>query len=277
MIKAFDRVPRKVIEWALRKKELAEVLVQAMMSLYEGSRTKVRVGSGTSDEFGVRVGVHQGSVLSPLIFAIVADVVTEHAREGLLNEILCANDLMLVRESLEDLRERFQRWRSALEGKGLKVIVEKPKMMASGTEGEIALIKIDPCGICGKRVGSKAVCCTQCTKWIHGRCTKMKKVICISARHFVCRRCTHVGNGTEEPVEALCDEVETVKGFCYLGDRLNASGGCETAVTSRVRLGWIKFRECGELLRGRRFSLTMKGMVYRICVKSGTLYGSEKN
>ena len=37
--------------------------------------------------------------------------------------------------------------------------------------------------------------------------------------------------------EVLCDEVETAKGFCYLGDRLNASGGCETAVTSRVRIG----------------------------------------
>ena len=49
--KAFDRVPRKVMEWALRKKGLAEVLVQAVMSLYEGSRTKVRVGSGTSEEF----------------------------------------------------------------------------------------------------------------------------------------------------------------------------------------------------------------------------------
>ena len=96
--KAFDRVPRKVMKWALRKKRLAEVLVQAVMSLYEGSRTKVRVGSGTSDEFGVRVGVHQGSVLSPLTFAIVVDVVTEHAREGLLNEILYANDLMLMSE-----------------------------------------------------------------------------------------------------------------------------------------------------------------------------------
>ena len=105
--KAFDRLPRKVMEWALRKKKLAEVLVQAVMSLYEGSRTKVRVGSGTSDEFGVTVGVHQGSMLSPLIFAMVVDVVTEHAREGLLNEILYADDLVLMSESLEDLRERF--------------------------------------------------------------------------------------------------------------------------------------------------------------------------
>ena len=162
--------------------------------------------------------MHQGSVLSPLIFAIVVDVVTEHAREGTLNEMLHADDLVLTSESLEDLRVRFQRWRSALEGKGLKVNVGKTKMMVSGTEGEIVLSKIDPCGICGKRVGSNAVCCTQCTRWIHGRCTKMKKVTCSSARRLVCRRCTDVGDGSEEPepVNVLCDETETVKGFCYL-------------------------------------------------------------
>ena len=162
--KAFDRVPRKVMEWALRKKGLAEVLVQAVMSLYEGSGTKVRVGSGTSYEFGVRVGVHQRSVLSPLIFAVVVAVVTEHAREGLLNKILYANDVVLMSESLEDLRERFQRWRRAMEGKGLKVNVGKTKMMVSRTEGEITSSKIDSCGVCGKRVGSNAVCCTQCMK-----------------------------------------------------------------------------------------------------------------
>ena len=69
--------------------------------------------------------------------------------------------------------------------------------------------------------------------------------------------------------------METVKGFCYLVDRLNVSGGCETAVTSRVRIGWMKFRECGELLRGRRFSLRMKGIVYQSCVRSAMLYESE--
>ena len=128
------------------------MLVRAVMSLYEGSRTKVKVGSGTSKEFWVRVGVHRGSVLSPLIFAVVVDVVTEHAREGLLNEILYADDLVLMSESLEDLRERFERWRSALEDKGLKVNVGKTKMIVSETEGEIVLSKIDPCGICGKRL-----------------------------------------------------------------------------------------------------------------------------
>ena len=44
-------------------------------------------------------------------------------------------------------------------------------------------------------------------------------------------------------LEKLCDEVETVNEFCYLGDRLNASGDCEAAVTKRVKIGWVRFRK----------------------------------
>ena len=69
--------------------------------------------------------------------------------------------------------------------------------------------------------------------------------------------------------------METVKGFCYLGNSLNASGGCETALTSRVKIECMKFREIGELLREKRFSLRMKEMVYSSCVRSAMLYGSE--
>ena len=69
--------------------------------------------------------------------------------------------------------------------------------------------------------------------------------------------------------------METVNGFCYLGDRLNASGGCEAAVTARVRIGWVRFRECGKLLLGNRFPLKMKGKIYRCCVRSAILYESE--
>ena len=40
----------------------------------------------------------------------------------------------------------------------------------------------------------------------------------------------------EEQQEVICDKMETVKGFCYLDDRLNASGGCEATMTARTRL-----------------------------------------
>ena len=85
--KAFDRVPRKVMEWAMRKKGLPEVVVKAVISLYHGAKTKVQVGSELSLEFLVQVGVHQGYVFLPLLFAIVVDVISENAREGLMNKI----------------------------------------------------------------------------------------------------------------------------------------------------------------------------------------------
>ena len=61
--------------------------------------------------------------------------------------------------------------------------------------------------------------------------------------------------------EVMCDEVETVKGFCYHGNRLNASGGCEFAVIARTRVGWKKFRECGEIPFEKRFSLQANGKI----------------
>ena len=77
------------------------------------------------------------------------------------------------------------------------------------------------------------------------------------------------------PDKILCDGVETVSNFSCLGDRLNATVACETAVTARTRIGWMKFRECSEILKGRRFSLKLQRKVYKSCVRSAILYGSE--
>ena len=54
-------------------------------------------------------------------------------------------------------------------------------------------------------VMSNAVWCTLCKKWIHARCSKMKKVSCSFTQQLVCRRCEDIGDGKEEPVEVLCD------------------------------------------------------------------------
>ena len=78
-----------------------------------------------------------------------------------------------------------------------------------------------------------------------------------------------------EQEEKLCDDVETVREFTYLGDRVSAGGGCEAAVTARTRCGWVKLRECGELLYGRRCPLRPKGSVYKSYVRPVMLYGSE--
>ena len=54
-----------------------------------------------------------------------------------------------------------------------------------------------------------------------------------------------------------------------------AGGGCESAVTAKTRCGWVKFRECGELLYDRKFLLKLKGAVYRSYISPAILYGSE--
>ena len=74
--KAFDRVPRKVIWWALRKLGVEEWIVRLVQGMYANARSRVRVGEGYSEEFEVKVGVHQGSVVSPLLFIIVLEALS---------------------------------------------------------------------------------------------------------------------------------------------------------------------------------------------------------
>jgi len=65
--KAFNRVPREVTRWALRKVGVEEWLVKAVMVMYEGAQTVVRTTEGDSKAFNVKAGLHQGSVLSPTV------------------------------------------------------------------------------------------------------------------------------------------------------------------------------------------------------------------
>ena len=105
--KAFDRVPRRVLEWTMRKKGLPKILIKVVMSLHEEAETKVKVGSRLSEAFSVKVGVHQGSVLSPLLFAIVINEVKENATKRWIMQILHAYNFVLFGKTTEELRENF--------------------------------------------------------------------------------------------------------------------------------------------------------------------------
>ena len=80
----------------MKKKLVPERLVQAVMSMYKEAKTRVKVGDGHSEEFDVGVEVHRGSVLSPFLFSIVIDVLSEDGRKGALYELLYADDLVLM-------------------------------------------------------------------------------------------------------------------------------------------------------------------------------------
>ena len=66
-----------------------------------------------------------------------------------------------------------------------------------------------------------------------------------------------------------------VPSFCYLGDMLNAGGGCDLAIIVRCQTAWGKFRRLLPLLTSRHLSLMTRGRLYSSCVRSTMLYGSE--
>ena len=130
--KAFDRVPQDVIWWAMRKLGIDEWLVCLVQSMYKDVRSRVRVGDGYSEEFGVGVGVHQGSVLSPLLFVIVLEALSREFRTGCPWELLYADDLMISAGSMEELLVKMKTWKTEMEKKGLRVNMGKTKIMESG-------------------------------------------------------------------------------------------------------------------------------------------------
>ena len=87
----------------------------------------VRVDSELTEEFEAKKGMHQGSVQTLFPLAVVIDVVTELAREGALSELLYADDLVQMSETIEGLRNKFLKWKRAFESKGFNVNLGKPR------------------------------------------------------------------------------------------------------------------------------------------------------
>jgi len=81
--KAFDRVSCAPLGWALRYVRLEEWIVSVVNSMYAGVTTAVKLKNGFCKEFDLRVGVHQGSVLRPLLFIIVVETLSSSFIQGL--------------------------------------------------------------------------------------------------------------------------------------------------------------------------------------------------
>ena len=92
----------------MRKLGLDECIITLVQTMYKSTKSKIRVNNLFTDEFEVKVGVHQGSVLSPLIFIIVLEALFSEFRTGTLWELLYADDLVIVAETENDLRRKLE-------------------------------------------------------------------------------------------------------------------------------------------------------------------------
>ncbi|KAK3520014.1 hypothetical protein QTP70_010851 [Hemibagrus guttatus] len=119
--KVYDSVPREELWYCMRKSGVAEKYVRVVQDMYERSRTVVRCAVGQTEEFNVEVGLHQGSALSPFLFAIVMDQLSEEVRQESPWTMMFADDIVICSESREQVEENLERWRFALERRGMKV------------------------------------------------------------------------------------------------------------------------------------------------------------
>ena len=98
-------------------------------------QNKVKVNNSYSDVFfNVQVGVHQGSVLSPLLFIIVLEALSREFHTGCPWELLYADDLVLIADTIDELLSKLGSWKTNLGAKGLRVNMGKSKIMVCGKD-----------------------------------------------------------------------------------------------------------------------------------------------
>ena len=116
-----------------------------------------------------------------------------------------------------------------VESKGMRVNMNKIKVMISGKRQVRQKAVRWPCGVCSKGVGSNSLQCTSCQKWVHKKCSGIRGSVSKVAKSFICRGCLNpVTSAGRTSVEiGASTKLELVDKFCYLGDMLIAECGME--------------------------------------------------
>ena len=260
--KAFDRVPRKVIWWALRKLGVDEWIVRLVQGMYSNSRSHVHVAEGYSEELEKKVGVHQDSVVSPLLFIIMLEALSREFRCGVPWEDLYSDDLVIIAESMEECVRRLLTWKGAMGEKGLRLNASKTKIMSCGTRLDLLQKSGEyPCAVC--RTGN-SIFCKGCKHLVRKKCSGLK--LLTEDSDYRCTRCQGTAcpldGRPQREVQVGSDKLEVVASFCNQGDMLKAAGGCELSTTTRVKTALKKFKELIPVLSSRHLSFKTCGRLY---------------
>ena len=142
--KAYDKIPRNVMWWALDRHKVPTKYVALIKDMYNNVMTRVRTSDGDTDDFPIKIGLHQGSALSPYLFALVMDEVTRDIQGDIPWCMLFADDVVLVDESRAGVNRKLELWRQTLESKGFRLSRTKTEYMrcdfgATHEEGDVSL------------------------------------------------------------------------------------------------------------------------------------------
>ena len=141
--KAFYYVDQNKLWKILKEMGIPDHLICLLRNLYAGQEVTVRTGHGTRDWFQISKGVHQDCILSPCLFNVYAEYIMRNAgldeeQAGIkisgrnINNFRYADDTTLMVESEEELKSLLMKVKEESEKAGLKLNIQKTKIMASG-------------------------------------------------------------------------------------------------------------------------------------------------
>ena len=141
--KAFDHVDHNKLWKILKEMGIPDHLTCLLRNLYAGQEATVRTGHGTTDCFQIGKGVRQDCILSPCLFNLYEDYIMrnvglEEAQAGIkiagrnINNLRYSDDTPLMAESEEELKSLLMKMKVESEKVGLKLNIQKTKIMASG-------------------------------------------------------------------------------------------------------------------------------------------------
>jgi Reverse transcriptase (RNA-dependent DNA polymerase) len=134
--KAYDKIPRNIMRWALERKLVPTKYVTLIKDIYTNVMTCVRACDGESDAFPIKIELHQGSELSSYIFTLVMDEITNDIQGDIPWCVLFADDVMLIDESRIEVNQKLELWRQTLESKVFKLSRTKTEYMRCQFSGE---------------------------------------------------------------------------------------------------------------------------------------------
>jgi hypothetical protein len=127
--KAYDKVLRNVMWWALQKHKVSSKYITLIKDMYDNVVTSVRTSDGDTNDFPINIALYQGLALSPYLFALVMDEVIRDIQGGITWCMLFADDVVLMDESRKGIDQKLKLWRRTLEAKGFRLSRSKTEYM----------------------------------------------------------------------------------------------------------------------------------------------------
>ena len=111
--------------------------------MYERSKTVIRCAVGTTESFKLKVKLHQGSALSPFLFAVIMNRLMEEVRREPPWTMLFADDIVICKETRKEVEQKLECWRYALERRGMKVSRSKTKYLCVNGGNDKETVKME--------------------------------------------------------------------------------------------------------------------------------------